>query len=339
MYPSRSDHRSRSRFAGHPENRNRQLGYIGSVLAAAGCVLWLVACAPASGGSTEGAVGEKPGTGPTSRFHGRPEDRFLDVLTFNTALLPEPVSYTLPGVRVAMMAPHLKGYDVLVLQEAFVHGWREALIAQLADSYPYRGEMVGSAGARGLALRQDGGILMLSRWPIVRSAAMTFDDVCSGTDCLADKGVAYVAIRKGELTYHVFGTHAQSSFGWNVSTVRAAQFELFAGFVEQQEIPTDEVVLLAGDFNVDAGTPERDAMLRTLRAVWPPVVGAMRATWDPAHNEWAEGPEAWLDYVLVADGYRRPAAAWNRAVPLREGSRDLSDHYAVWARVALPPDP
>src|SRR5690606_17101089 len=176
----------------------------------------------------------------------------FDVLTFNTALLPEPVSYTLPSVRAGLMAPHLEGYDALVLQEAFVDGWRDALLDALAAAYPYRGDLVGSDGAGGLGLRQDGGILILSRWPIVRTATLTFGDTCSGTDCLADKGVAYVAIRKGDHTYHVFGTHAQSSFGLDAAAVRARQFELFAAFVAEQDIPTDEVVLLAGDFNVAA---------------------------------------------------------------------------------------
>lgn len=278
-------------------------------------------------------------TQSTARYLGRPEDRFFDVLTFNTALLPEPVSYTLPSVRVARMAPLLKGYDALVLQEVFVDGWREALLAELADAYPYRGSLVGRDGAGGLVVRQDGGILILSRWPIVREATMTFGTTCSGTDCLGDKGVAYVAIRKGERTYHVFGTHAQSSYGLNAPTVRAAQFERFAAFVSEQGIPEDEIVLLAGDFNVPAGTPELHSMLQTLRAFWPPVVGELGVTWDPENNAWAEGPAVWLDYVLIADGYGLPRAAWNRALPLRAGDMDLSDHYAVWGRVALPPVP
>ena len=270
---------------------------------------------------------------------GRSEDRFFDVLTFNTALFPELVSGTMPSARVQLMAPHLAGYDALVLQEAFVDGWRKDLVEDLAATYPYVGDLVGSDGARGFALRQDGGVVILSRWPIVRTATMTFGSACSGTDCLADKGVTYVAIRKGLRTYHLFGTHAQSVFGWDPPGVRAAQFELFARFVAAQEIPEDEVVLLAGDFNVNAATPELEAMLMTLRAWWPPVIGPVRATWDPANNEWADGPTEWLDYVLVAEGYGPPIVAWNRALPLREGGRDLSDHYAVWARLALPPDP
>ncbi len=302
-------------------------------------IIWLTSCVPGTRVPVDHGTPAHSAAPlePTARHLGRPEDRFFDVLTLNTAFLPEPVSYTLPSVRARWMAGHLKGYDALVLQEAFVDSWREALIAELKDAYPYRGDLVGRNGAGGLALRQNGGIVILSRWPIVREATMTFGETCSGTDCLADKGVAYAAIRKGERTYHVFGTHAQSSFGVNVPYVRAAQFELFAAFVAGQEIPVDEVVLLAGDFNVDAASPELGSMLRTLRASWPPVVGRLTATWDPEHNEWADGRNLWLDYVLVHDDYGQPRAAWNRALALKANGRDLSDHYAVWARVALPP--
>ncbi|HZW99287.1 MAG TPA: hypothetical protein VFF10_04440 [Trueperaceae bacterium] len=37
----------------------------------------------------------------------------------------------------------------------------------------------------------------------------------------------------------------------------------------------------------------------------------------------------------VARGYAQPAAAFNRALVLRAGDLDLSDHYAVWGRIAL----
>jgi len=310
-----------------------------SMLAAAAVyLLWLTACAPPA---THAAIGSpspgSPPSEPTARIFSQPEDHFFDVLTFNTALLPEPVSYTLPTVRAASMAPSLMGYDTLVLQEAFIDVWRDRIIGELAAFYPYRGELVGRDGAGGFPLRQDGGIVILSRWPIVRQATLTFGTTCSGTDCLGDKGVAYVAVRKGSRTYHLFGTHAQSSFGRDVEDVRAAQFKLFADFVAEQEIPTDEAVLLAGDFNVDASTLELGSMLRALGASWPPVLGSVKATWDPEGNDWADGRRHWLDYVLVADGFGAPVAAWNRAVPLRAGDLDLSDHFAVWGRVAMPP--
>lgn len=266
-------------------------------------------------------------------------DHVLDVLTFNAALLPELAASTQQSERVARMAPHLVGYDVLVLQELFINRHRAALLAELAEAYPHRTALVGLDGARELPWRQDGGTVILSRWPIEREAQLLFEDVCSGSDCLADKGVAYAAVRKGMRVYHVFTTHAQSVYGRDPHAVRAAQFGLLRAFVDAQAIPADEPVIVAGDLNVDATTPELDDMLRVLRAAWPPVAGDARYTWDPAANALAEGDQEWLDYVLVALDHAQPARAWNRALPLRDGGFDLSDHYAVWGRVVMPPTP
>lgn len=265
-------------------------------------------------------------------------DHVLDVLTFNAALLPAAVAATNQAERVRQMAPSLLGYDVLVLQELFVDAWREALLADLSAHYPYRTDLVGRDRARGNPLRQDGGVVILSRWPIERQAQMTFDDVCSGTDCLGDKGVSYAAVRKGASVYHVFGTHAQSEYGPGAERVRARQFELLREFVAAQRIPADEPVILAGDFNVVAETPELATMLALLRAVRPVTTGSLRYTWDPERNVWAYREQQWLDYVLYSAEHAPPRAAWNRVVPLRAGSLDLSDHFAVWGRVVMEAD-
>jgi endonuclease/exonuclease/phosphatase family metal-dependent hydrolase len=257
------------------------------------------------------------------------------VLTFNAALLPELVASTRQADRVAAMAPHLTGFDVLVLQELFVDAWRDRLLTELGDHYPYRTDIVGVDGARGNPIGQDGGIVILSRWPILRQAQQTFGAACSGTDCLADKGVAYAAVAKGPQVYHVFGTHAQSEYGFRVERVRAEQFASMRAFVDEQAIPADEPVILAGDFNVDAATPELGAMLSALTAVRPVTTGSLRQTWDPERNRWARGPAQWIDYVLVAADHAAPVAAWNRVLALREGDLDLSDHFAVWGRVVM----
>ena len=307
------------------------------VPAAAVVVLLLAACAPAGTHASFGAALVEPASNQLPvRLKSRPEDRFFDVLTFNAALLPEVVSYTQPAARVPLIAQHLVGYDAVVLQEVFVNSWREKLLAELIDHYPHQGDLVGADGAGGNPFRQDGGVIILSRWPIVKQATLLFGSACSGTDCLADKGVAYVAVRKGDRTYHLFSTHLQSSFGFRVPAVQAEQFALLSAFVAAQRSPPDETVLITGDLNVDAFTPALGDMLASLQASWPPVIGPLTATWDPPRNAWAYGRTHWLDYVLVADGYGAPAAAWNRVVALRAEEMDLSDHFAVWGRVRMP---
>ena len=263
-------------------------------------------------------------------------DHVLDVLTFNAALLPGIAASTRQSERASRMAPHLIGYDVLVLQELFVNRYRAALLDELATAYPYRTELVGRDGARELPWRQDGGVIILSRWPIEREAQLLFERTCGGTDCLADKGVAYAAIRRGDRRYHVFATHAQSVYAPNPPAVRASQFDLVRAFVDAQWIPTDEPVIIAGDLNVDAFTPELGDMLLRLHAEWPAIVGDVRYTWDAATNAWAYGAPEWIDYVLFSLDHARPVEAWNRALPLRDGDLDLSDHHAVWGRIVMP---
>jgi endonuclease/exonuclease/phosphatase family metal-dependent hydrolase len=261
----------------------------------------------------------------------------IDVLTFNTALLPEIAASTEQAERARAMAPALIGYDVLALQELFINRYRDALLAELADTYPHRSDLVGRDGARDLPWRQDGGIIILSRHPIERRATLTFDDVCAGTDCLADKGVAYAAIRIADRLIHVFATHAQSSYGGaRAPGIRAAQFALLRDFIAAQQIPHHEVVIIAGDLNVDAWSAERDAMLALLAADWPPLRGELRYTWDPERNAFATPPAGWLDYVLLHRDHAPVRSAWNQALPLRAGDLDLSDHFAVWARITLP---
>jgi endonuclease/exonuclease/phosphatase family metal-dependent hydrolase len=293
--------------------------------------LLLAVAAAQPGGATPVPPPADATAAPTDAPH------VLDVLTFNTALLPGIAARTRQGDRAAVMAAHLVGYDVLVLQELFDDRLALPLLDELAAAYPYRTERVGRDGARRMPWRQDGGVVILSRWPIEREAQMTFDGTCSGTDCLADKGVGYAAVRKGDRIYHVFGTHAQSVYGTGVAGVRAAQFALLRAFVDDQGIPADEPVVLAGDFNVDAGRPELASMLEVLRAVRPPTDGAMRFTWDPEGNVWADHRGEWLDYVLYAGDHAAPVAAWNRVVPLRHEGLDLSDHYAVWGRLVMGP--
>lgn len=281
------------------------------------------------------ATAQIPARAPADTAWAATSDHVLDVLTFNAALLPAAVASTGQAERVRQMAPSLIGYDVLVLQELFVDAWRESLLAELSAYYPYRTDLVGRDGARGNPLRQDGGIVILSRWPIERQAQLTFDEACSGTDCLGDKGVSYAALRKGERLYHVFGTHAQSVNGFRVEQVRARQFALIKAFVDEQRIPASEPVILAGDFNVVAETPELETMLALLSAVRPVTTGSLRYTWDPERNVWADEEQQWLDYVLYSADHAVPLAAWNRVVPLRAGALDLSDHFAVWGRVVM----
>lgn len=264
-------------------------------------------------------------------------DRVLDVLTFNLAFLPAWVAATEQAERAAVVARHLLGYDVLVLQEAFVPAWVDPLLEELRAAYPHRTEVVGPGTGRGFAQRLPGGVVILSRWPIVRTTSILFGGTCSLSDCMADKGVAYAAVRKRDRVFHVFGVHLQSAFGLFPARVRAEQIAALRALVDELALPPGEVAIVAGDLNVDAYRPEFESVLTVLGAAWPALVGSERFSWDPRSNALAYGPAEHLDHVLALDGHGPVTALWNRVVPLRHDGLDLSDHFAVWGRVVAAP--
>ena len=109
-----------------------------------------------------------------------------------------------------------------------------------------------------LNIRQDGGLIILSKYPIIECSAMTYS-VSSGSDKLANKGVIYTRIKIGPSAsdyIHVFNTHIQSH---DYSETRLAQIRELIDFISEI-IRSDKdyirPVLVAGDFNVAADKPD-----------------------------------------------------------------------------------
>jgi endonuclease/exonuclease/phosphatase family metal-dependent hydrolase len=264
----------------------------------------------------------------------------LRVMAWNVALIPWPFASDGQRARAAVIPLLARGHDVVVLSEAFDDDLRDGLARGLRSEYPHRTRVVGKDGLLGL-LHQDGGVVLLSRWPIVREAQVVYRDR-AGVDALARKGAIYACVQKGARRWHVFGTHLQSA---DRADVRTRQLEALRRFVDAQAIPADEPVLFAGDLNVDLAGPELPRALSTLDAVLPPITG-LGATWDPPANRLASGRREFLDYVLWSRRHARPAAAVLEArrvrapFPLWLGGRwgrEASDHEPVIATVTLPP--
>ena len=73
------------------------------------------------------------------------------------------------GDRYDIIPEHVSGYDVLALQEVFANG-RGAFLRELAKEYPYHTEMLDKKGAN----IHDGGVIIVSRYPIVNQAQYVF---------------------------------------------------------------------------------------------------------------------------------------------------------------------
>ena len=254
-------------------------------------------------------------------------------------------------------ASFFRGNDVVVLQEAFDNSSSDALKSAVAGEYPYQTPVVGrtrdgwdaTGGAYSATTPEDGGVTVLSKWPVLRKEQYVYKDAC-GADWWSNKGFAYVVLNVNGAKVHVVGTHAQSTDpgcdAGEAAAMRSRQFRAIDAFLDAKNIPASEEVLVAGDLNVDSRTPEYASMLAD-----GGLVGADARTGHPysfdtqdnsiAHDRYPDDPREDLDYVLHRAGHARPAVWKNEVVkeqcaPWTVTSwgtdytyTNLSDHYPL----------
>lgn len=261
--------------------------------------------------------------------------RRLRVVSYNVKLLPVVDADDEAARARAIPAALDRRTDVAVLQEAYDADETRALLDGLA--------------ARGLRHATDpldggwgafeGGVRVVSRWPIEAQAGLVFS--CGvWPDALADKGVVYARVRRGGDRFHVFGAHLQSVRTalrpQRAARIQRAQLRRLSQFVEDQRLAPHEPVIIAGDLNLDLRTPEQlGLMLGSLDADLPPLdLTGGAFTYDGERNPLARsGVRRWVDYVLLRRGHAAPAWSRLRAVALP----GLSDHFPVEGTFVFPP--
>ncbi|KAL0582922.1 hypothetical protein ABG067_007125 [Albugo candida] len=101
----------------------------------------------------------------------------------------------------------------------------------------------------------DGGLLIISRFPIIERDRITFERGL-GADGVCAKGVLYAKIQLSSRTsefMHVFTTHTQAGESLDTWTVRQHQLMQLISFVKSRvDKDRSKPVLLTGDFNLDA---------------------------------------------------------------------------------------
>ena len=159
-----------------------------------------------------------------------------------------------------------------MLQEAFDNSSSDALKQKAAAQYPYQTPVMGrskngwdaTGGSYSATTPEDGGVTVLSKWPIVRKEQYVYKDAC-GADWWSNKGFVYAVLNVNGTKVHVVGTHAQSTDpgcgAGEAAQMRSRQFKAIDAFLDAKNIPASEQVLVAGDFNVDSRTPEYATML------------------------------------------------------------------------------
>ncbi|ETL95147.1 hypothetical protein L917_07009 [Phytophthora nicotianae] len=136
----------------------------------------------------------------------------------------------------------------------------------------------------------NGGVMVVSKWPIIREAQHVYRNACHYSDCLAAKGVKYARLLKSvdgtAKIFNVFATHMQAWSTPEGRSDRIQQAKQMRQFIDAIDIPHHEPLIFAGDFNVDNHTfgDEVAHLVALLEAHEPRQIGKQAFTSDPHTN-------------------------------------------------------
>jgi endonuclease/exonuclease/phosphatase family metal-dependent hydrolase len=241
-----------------------------------------------------------------------------------------------------------KNMDILVFQEFFEPQKVNQIMNDLSPWYPYHTGRHNRPLIPGIG--KDGGVRIVSRYPILEERDISFsENGCIPEDffsLFANKGVKYAKINKQGQMIHVFGTH---------TSIQPCDLYVMGEFIAGFDIPEEDIVIMAGDFNVDMnrfdnGSDDYTIMLDTLNAIEPTYLSFLNprsysGTTSGLNHFYCCNPEGrqHLDYVFVSAKHKLPYLLSNRSMQARLnepdesfGIFDMGDHEPVYARIAFP---
>lgn len=259
----------------------------------------------------------------------------IRILSYNTQLMPfyagSVNKLNNPAIRAVDIPKKISKYDVVICQELFDHDLRHSFKAAMKAFYPYHSHLVGEGGPNIL----NGGVMIFSKWPIQKQKKMIYQAGVN-MDGFASKGVIYIVINKQGNPYHIFGSHLQSGSKAEEVTARHKQFIEFAQFIQLQNIPYSEPVLLGGDFNTDISNGEIYQLLNILNVNLPKNIGYPFSSDSTINTMHAGDSQKRIDFVFTSNAHIAPTVAYNNIFILRafDDQRmwpdfDLSDHFPV----------
>eukprot|EP00762_Andalucia_godoyi_P007132 ANDGO_01870.mRNA.1 Sphingomyelinase DDB_G0288017 len=216
----------------------------------------------------------------------------VSVLSYNMFLRPPAVrsngcsDHKADRLREFFSDARLGRYDVLCFQElfSFLTSRRElALELATARGYIYHAVMPGKTWRDVFRLKViDSGLVIASRVPITKTRSVVFKVGCD-IDAFTHKGcLGATIVSEAGVSVEIVTTHLQASYVNSSGAkkakqqkVRLAQLEELRRFIEDSDA---DVVLLAGDLNVDGRDDEQYASLcKSIFAtgVWEHVVDSV----------------------------------------------------------------
>ena len=215
--------------------------------------------------------------------------------TYNVmSTIPEPIRFQGQNDRmlripscIATMIDSIERLDFIVVQESMSSESHDILSTGLYNlGFVHRTEQLVGELSRFQVVQ--GGLVLFSRFPIVRYETKVFKGVCSREDCLSAKGCLYARVEKFGQPFNIFSIHVQSWESETSRNIRRMQFLLFTQFIEAQAVPTSEPLVILGDFNMDIYSQQKQlsSILNVLNAeMLPRHAESHPFTSDPSTNE------------------------------------------------------
>lgn len=292
----------------------------------------------------------------------------LTLVTYNTFLRPHIVQNDAQIERAIQIPGALSNFqaDILCLQEC----WSKFAVHHLMKQFQAQGYnyIVRTKKIKKLKLLT-AGLITCSKYPVTDTEFVPFT-TCSGPDCLATKGFLYTKVQHPVLgSVHVCNMHVQFVTASRLNSgdqgklhVLNEQLDMWKDFIKRKQISSQDIVLLAGDWNFDCVNNESEfqTLLQELNVQLPPRQGSQEVSVDPQHNSLVgRGNEArkygcvsvlytgencsccpsrWVDFAVFSSSHRQPVSSSCVIQPVKvqpfstrwmRGCEDLSDHYPV----------
>jgi endonuclease/exonuclease/phosphatase family metal-dependent hydrolase len=261
--------------------------------------------------------------------------------------------------RANLLGDRLNSFDIVCLNEAFQFG--SHLVKDFVESMRTKGFPYAVSSKPVSCFSKhvlDSGLLILSKFPIVRTDSITYSKGCS-FDAYAAKGCLFAGVSIGDdRLINVFTTHLQASYG-NVTDidfdVRSSQVKELQSFIARYSDPSIPNFLL-GDMNTDSREEgaEYGNMMNGLAIPDWELTDTLKISGHPyTIADWGEGggpgekvltqksdwnwPKS-IDYVFI---YQNNERKWIKEYSSEivkfevtgKAYRQLSDHYGIRCRV------
>lgn len=264
----------------------------------------------------------------------------FSLMTQNMGLLVAPAPYLGTdregAVNEIILRIKAMSTDVVGLCEVFADDERETIRTSVQHLYPFFKE-----GPDEEDLESDGGLLLLSKHPILNSHDIIYRD-CAGWDCYANKGAIHIRVQppNSPTPYDIFYSHMQDIDQEDGEQTLYKQLTSLNGMIHAFAEPNFPTFIF-GDLNIPGENPGHyDQLIGRLGnpvdcwliAGSPPASGFTFASNNNFYKDDDDNPNQnlRLDFILMKPGLKFiPILNSIEILKFTHRQRFISDHFGL----------